>query len=311
LVAAARSGKWAKQGPLWAPPGKVGWGRSHAALPTLDPIDGNRHWLYFSSRDESGRSLIGRVEVELRDGRIEIGRFDPDPVIGLGKLGTFDDSGVTNSWIVADGERRLLYYSGWSLGVTVPFYFYAGLAISEDGGRTFQRHSEAPILERDDVDPYLTASPCVLRDDGRWRMWYVSGTGWAKANGELIHRYHIKYAESRDGLAWDRPGIVCIDYAAAGEYAISRPCVVRTNGVYRMWFAARGASYRMGYAESDDGLEWRRDDRRAGLEVSSEGWDTEMVCYPFVRSHGDHCYMLYNGNGYGRTGIGYAVKESE
>ena len=31
-------------------------------------------------------------------------------------------------------------------------------------------------------------------------MWYVSGTGWEMKEGQPRHRYHIKYAESSDGI---------------------------------------------------------------------------------------------------------------
>jgi hypothetical protein len=127
-------------------------------------------------------------------------------------------------------------------------------------------------------------------------------------DGEPVHRYHVKCAESDDGLEWRRDGAVCIDYASEDEYAIARPCVVRDSDGYRMWFAARGDRYRIGYAESDDGIEWRRDDGRAGIDLGPDGWDAEMACYPYVLRHREHEYMLYNGNGYGATGIGYAVR---
>jgi hypothetical protein len=299
---------WEKRGLLWEPPGPIEWGVSHAALPALDQIEGDRHWLYFSARDASGRASIGRAEVRLDRGEIELCEFDPAPVLSLGSLGAFDDSGVTSSCVLAHGDRRYLFYSGWSLGVTVPFYLHAGLAVSEDGGRSFERTSAAPLLERNEVDPYLTASPWVLAEEDRWRMWYVSGSGWEAGDGGTAdHRYHLKFAESEDGRHWDRPGTVCIDYADASEHSISRPCVLRAGDGYRMWFAARGARYALGYAESDDGIEWRRDDELAGLEASSDGWDSEMICYPCVHVHDGFTYMLYNGNDYGRTGIGYAV----
>ena len=62
-----------------------------------------------------------------------------------------------------------------------------------------------------------------------------------------------------------------------------------------------------GYAESSDGITWQRQDSRAGLPVSSEGWDSEMIAYGIVFRHGEALQMLYNGNGYGRTGIGIAT----
>lgn len=277
---------------------------SHAALPVVDRIkDGYR--IYFSSRDKQGRARVGYFETDLAIEKVL--HVSEHPIIGLGPLGSFDDSGVTTSWIVNHEQKKYHYYSGWSLGVTVPFYFFIGLAISEDGGATYQRVSPAPILERNAIDPYLTASPCVLVEDGRWRMWYVSGTGWKMQDDRPQHQYHIKYAESSDGVHWKREGVVCIDYESPQEYAIARPCVIKEDGMYKMWYSSRGSGYRIGYAESADGLKWMRKDQDSGIDVSEAGWDSEMIEYPYVfEDKGEH-YMLYNGNGYGKTGIGLAV----
>jgi hypothetical protein len=171
----------------------------------------------------------------------------------------------------------------------------------------FRRASRAPLLERNDVDPYLTASPWVLVDGGIWRMWYVSGTSWENVDGKPRHRYLIKYAESRDGYRWLRNGIVCISYQGEEEYAFGRPCVIRDRDLYKMWYSYRGDRYRLGYAESSDGLSWMRKDQEVGLESSADGWDCEMVTYPAVFCHRKRLHMLYNGNGYGRTGIGMAT----
>jgi len=298
---------WEKQGLLVPAPPPLRWAESHAALPVARAV-GDEVDLYFSSRDLDGRSHIGRA----RFGRDLSGgpSYDAEPLLGPGPLGSFDDAGVTTSCLL-DREGGLdLYYSGWTRGSTVPFYFYVGCARSTDGGRTFDRVSSAPLLERSDVDPYLTASPWILVEDGRWRMWYVSGTGWELVNNCPRHRYHIKYAESRDGLSWSREGHVCIDFRDDSEYAIARPCVVRDGDVYRMWYSSRGHAYRLGYAESADGLTWERLDDAAGLEPSTEGWDSEMVCYPAVYDADGERHLLYNGNGYGETGIGHAVGTS-
>jgi hypothetical protein len=242
-----------------------------------------------------------------RDGSLTVTGHDPEPVLEPGALGTFDDSGVTMSCVVDSEEATLLYYTGWTLGVTVPFYFYAGLAVRAHGQERFERVSPAPILERNAIDPYLTASPWVLYDEGRWRMWYVSCEKWETVGEEVRHFYNLRYAESPDGVHWQREGHVAIDFADEHEYAISRPCVIRDGDRYRMWFAARGDRYRLGYAESADGIGWQREDGCGGLEPSAEGWDTEMIAYPVVFDAGEVRYLLYNGNGYGRTGIGYAT----
>jgi hypothetical protein len=235
--------------------------------------------------------------------------FDESPAITVGPLGSFDDHGVTSACVVANEGRIYQYYTGWSLGVTVPFYLAIGCAVSEDGGRTFGKVSAAPVLGRTAVDPFLTASPSVLVENGSWRMWYVSGTGWEADDRAIQHRYHIKYAESEDGHVWEPTGRVCIDYADSAETSIARPCVIRDGDVYRMWFCARGVAYRLGYAESVDGLTWVRRDDLVELTPPADSWDSGMQAYPFVFDYSGERNMLYNGNGYGATGIGHAIFE--
>ena len=300
---------WDRRGLLFAPPAGLDWMKTHAALPTAEAVDGGFHRVYFSGRDGEGRARIGWAEVDLRRPQAPPRALSTAPAIDLGPLGAFDDHGVTSSWVLDQGGRKYQYYTGWSLGVTVPFYLAVGLALSDDGGATWRRHSAGPLLPADAADPYLTASPCVLVEGGVWRMWYVSATRWVMEEGRPKHYYNIRYAESADGLAWRRTGHVCIDYASADEHAIARPCVVKDGALYRMWYCHRGAAYRIGYAESRDGLAWERHDER-GLPPAAEGWDAEMTAYPFVLDAGGVRYMLYNGAGYGRSGVGLAVADA-
>lgn len=281
---------------------------THAALPALESLDDDCFAVYLSLRDTDGRARIGRTFLTMGAAPV-LAPLEAEPVLDLGALGAFDESGVTSSCVVRSEEGRLLYYTGWCRGVTVPFYLAAGVAVSAAGG-PFRRLSAAPLLDRSPTDPFLTASPYVLRDAGRWRMWYVSASEWRQHRGEPRHYYHIRYAESLDGLEWRRTGRVCIDYASPDEHAFARPCVLRDGSLYRMWYAVRGDRYRIGYAESRDGYDWARLDAVEGLEPARDGWDSEMVAYPFVFDWSGRRYMLYNGNGYGRTGVGLAVWEA-
>jgi hypothetical protein len=132
----------------------------------------------------------------------------------------------------------------------------------------------------------------------------------AYGNGQPKHWYDIKYAESDDGLSWTREGRVCIDYRDQQEYEISRLCGLRDGDRYRMWFAARGAAHRLGYAESDDGIMWTRRDPEAVLAGRAAAWDSEMQEYPAVFDTGGRRHMFHNGNGDGRTGIGHAMLDN-
>lgn len=304
-------GRWRKQGLLIPAPVPVAWATSHAMMPIADTSVEGVLRIWFTARDAEGRSQIGWADVAAgASGQHDI-RYSEEPVLAPGPLGAFDDAGAMGSCLVQAGDRVLLYYIGWTRGVSVPFYTFVGCAVSHDAGMTFARVSPAPIMPRGEHDPYLTTTPWVQRDERGWRMWYTSGTRWHQESEGAKHWYHIKYAESDDGITWTREGHVAIDYAGPDEYAIARPCVLRDDGRYRMWFAHRGHRYRIGYAESDDGCDWRRMDARASIDVSEQGWDDDMIAYPCVFDQGGRRHMLYNGNGYGTTGIGHAVWEEE
>lgn len=139
-------------------------------------------------------------------------------------------------------------------------------------------------------------------------MWYGSNLKWGDRQEDMDHL--LKYAESDDGVHWKPTGEISVEFKYPGEYAMSRPSVIKEGGIYKMWYSYRGVAYRIGYAESGDGIHFERMDDLAGIDVSSEGWDSESVEYPHVFDHKGQRFLLYNGNRYGLTGIGLAVLES-
>jgi hypothetical protein len=300
--------KWVKKGLIFSPQGQHEWATTHAMLPVADRIGDDLYRIYFSGRDRLNRSLIGYVEVDMNNPR-EILKLSKEPVLGLGKLGAFDDNGVSPTWLVNQGEKKYLYYFGWNKGSTVRAAEVSGLAISADGGQTFERHSRAPIIDRTDAEPYLIlVISCILIEGGIWRMWYDSADEW---QSPALPRYNIKYAQSGDGIHWKREGIISVDYKSSDESRVSRASVIKEDGIYKMWhcYAIGSGGYKMGYAESGDGIHFKRMDGAVGIDVSADGWDSEMVCYPHVFVHKGQKIMLYCGNGYGRTGFGLAVME--
>lgn len=296
---------WLKLGHIYVPDGRLPWARAYAANPVAEQLDGDLYRIYFSTRDERNRSSVGYIEVDIRKPHQVLREFEV-PVLAPGDLAMFDDSGTSIGCIVRIGSKRRLYYMGWHLTVTVPWQNSIGLAVSETQDDPFTRVSRFPIVPLDEVDPYTISYPWVAIEGGKYRMWYGSNIAWGAHKEDMRHL--IKYAESDDGVHWSRNDTVAIDFSGPDEYAICKPCVVKDPDAYRMWFCARGKSYRIYRAESDDGITWRRV-AKPDLEVSETGWDSEMVEYPFVFDHGGRRYMLYAGNGYGKTGFGIAVED--
>lgn len=297
---------WRKLGHIYVPDGRLPWARAYAANPVAEHVEGDRFRVYFSSRDEENRSSVGYIEIDITDPTTVLNEAE-EPVLRPGDLAMFDDSGASIGCIVPVEGSRYLYYMGWHLTVRVPWQNALGVAIADNNGGSFARLSRFPVVPLDEVDPYTISYPWVMREGGKFRMWYGSNIAWGHEKRDMRHL--IKYAESEDGVHWRRENQIAIDFSGPEEYAMCKPCVVKDDRGYHMWFCARGDAYRIYYAHSQDGLTWRRK-AEPDLSVSEGGWDSEMVEYPFVFDHAGSRYMLYAGNGFGRTGFGIAVQGS-
>ncbi len=302
--------KWKKFGRIFNPDA---YGLSYAAVPLIQQINEKLIKIYFSTRNKDNKSIMYSLMYD--SSRKIITGLQP-LCIPLGDIGYFDEDGVMGTAFHIEKEKIYLYYIGWSRSLSTPFRNAIGLAISYDDGISFQKYSDGPILDRSIYDKCFVASCHVLKENNTFKMWYLSCDRWLYDKDNLLkHFYNIKYATSNDGINWERKGIIAIDYLYENEYAISVPRVIKDGSIYKMWYSYRGGlrgdTYRVGYAESNDGVGWTRKDKEIGIDVSETGWDSEMICYPFVFDYNGNRYMLYNGNGYGKTGFGLAVLEQD
>lgn len=295
---------WERIGHVFRPSGGLAWACTHAANPVPELLADGGLRVYFGARDDRNRTSIGAIMLSPEPGHpvVSVGQ---SAALGPGPIGTFDDSGTSMGCLVDAGGATYLYYVGWNLGVTVPWRNSIGLAVRPHGTDRFERQGNAPVLDRSAVDPYSLSYPWVLRDGGLWRMWYGSNLSWGAHPTDMTHV--IKYAESTDGIAWTPTGRIAVEPRGDGEFAVSRPCVIRDPDGWRMWFSSRGNGYRIGYAESPDGIRWDRIDGVAGLQPGDADWEDREVAYAAVFDYLGRRHMLYNGNDYGRSGFGLAV----
>lgn len=311
--------RWAKRGLIYVPSGDWWWSRSHAYVPTAEVLeDEGIIRVYFASWDENQIGRIGYVDLDIDDSK-RILYLTKEPVLDIGEIGTFDDCGVGPSCVLNVGDKKYLYYYGFQRTEKEAVHMvFAGLAISDDGGKTFRRFSQVPILDRTPDEPFLRSSVSVIVEDGLCRMWYTSALKWFDLGVNPLFSktrypiYVIRYTESADGIRWSGKSHICVDFKTDDEFGLGRPWVIKNDGVYRMWYSIRSKirPYRIGYAESKDGLNWVRKDNEVGIEASETGWDSEMICYPCVVDVKDKRYMFYNGNRHGQSGFGYAELES-
>lgn len=310
---------WKRCGLIFSPDAlrKYEWAVSHAQCPTPHRLSETTLRIYFGTRDAANRTRPTFIDVE--PSRPERVQYVHDrPVLDLGELGCFDDAGVMPFCVVQVDDAKFLYYAGCNTSTSVPYRMSIGLAVSEDGGDTFRRVRQGPILDRTLDEPHFCSAPFVRHEGPAWKMWYLSCIGWRQIGGRPEPQYHIKVARSDDGLHWLRDGSVAIEIADSEE-AITRPWIIPAHDCWRMWYCHRSlhgfrtdkeSSYRIGHAESsDDGKSWVRRDHFGELGSATQGWDCEMTAYPAVYDEAGRHYLIYNGNGFGKSGFGYAVCE--
>lgn len=304
--------KWRKLGVVFVPDGNVPWMRTHAATPTPLDLGDGRLRIYISPRDDQGMSRVGFVDVDAND-PLRVLRVADKPCLDIGEPGTFDDNGaLCTSVIRRDDGSLIMYYVGFELCTRVRYRLLTGAAISIDGGETFRRVQPTAILERSPDELYFRCGACVLLDEGRFRMWYIAGNRWMMLGDKSVPIYELRYMESPDGLHWPQEGEILLRLSA-DEHGFGRPWIMREDGRFKLFYSIRSISlkgYRLGYAESEDGHHWERMDAQGGLDVSPTGWDSEEIMYSAVVKSGDNCYAFYNGNDFGRTGFGVALREA-
>lgn len=303
--------EWEKKGRIYCPSGE-GFFKTHAARPVIVKNAAERSIrIFYSSRDDDDRMLPTFIDVDGHD-PLQIIDVCNRPLIYLGSPGAFDDSGVTLGSVLERDDGLYFYYTGWKRRRVVSFEMSIGVLRWDSDDQTMKRVYDGPLIGQDIQHPLLTAGPFVVKDCGIYKMWYCSATEWKFPDGNPEPIYTVFYAESDNGIKWKPLGRPVIPYRFDGE-VITAPWVVKTPLGYSMWYSMRGSdsktakNYRIGYAESVDGVSWRRLDDRAGISTSASGWDSEMVCYPAVCNFEDRTYMFYSGNGVGRGGLGVAV----
>jgi predicted GH43/DUF377 family glycosyl hydrolase len=313
---------WKKLGKVFTPQeiGGRPWLKEFAQAPSALLFDDFVR-IYFSCRppaDENGQYVSYSAYVDLdRCNLFKVRHVAEHPILSLGGLGEFDEFGTYPVSVIRDGEEVRAYYAGWTRCESVPFNVAIGCARSRDGGTSFTKLGPGPVLGPSLDEPFVLSGPKIRRFDDVWYLWYIAGKHWKVAGDRIEPVYRIRMAASQDGIRWTRINRDLIESRIEADEAQASPDVFKANGKYHMFFCYRYSSdyrgkargYRIGYASSTNLTDWIRDDSKAGIDVSEEDWDAEMISYPHVFELEGNTYMAYLGNQVGRDGFGLALLE--
>lgn len=313
---------WKKLGKIFTPQEVTGrsWLMEFAQAPATLLFDDFVR-VYFSCRppaDANGQyvSYSAYLDLDRRD-LFKVLTVAEQPILSLGGIGEFDEFGTYPVSVIRAGNEVRSYYAGWTRCESVPFNVAIGIATSQDGGKTFSKLGNGPILSYSVDEPFVISGPKVRHFNNQWQLFYIAGRKWKIVDGRAEPVYKIRMASSDDGIRWHKLNRDLIESRIEVDEAQASPDVFYANGKYHMFFCFRGSShyrgkqngYRIGYASSVDLVTWQRDDSKAGIEVANQGWDSEMISYPHVFELDGYIYMAYLGDQVGRYGFGLAVLE--
>ncbi|MBE2255805.1 MAG: hypothetical protein IAE65_06355 [Ignavibacteria bacterium] len=304
--------KCVKKGRIFKPNPSIWWQYKYAILPTPVYLEKeNILRIFFASVCKSFIGRISFIDVNPQNPK-EILYKHNSYIVDVGKKGSFDENGMNPSSIIFWNNKWYLYYVGYQRHHSSPYSLFTGLLISEDCIH-FERYSDIPILERKKNEINLRSAASVMIDENIFKVWYVADNGWKKIisgpyKNKLLPTYSIKFGVSNDGISWvtnDRPLLEL----RKQEFGFGRPFVIKDScSNYRLFYSVRSTNlgYRLGFAESQNGLDWIRKDKSIGIDVSKHGWDSKMICYCSVIKILNKTFMFFNGNGHGENGFGYA-----
>ena len=304
---------WRSLGHIHVAAGEIPGHMTHASYPTPLALPDGSVRVFFSPRDEQGRSTIFSLDLSLRRNGFE--RLGPPrgPWLEAGPSGAFDDAGASVAWVGWTPEGGLdCWYLGWSLCTSahLPFRTAIGRARSAPGGTRMTRLCYAPALDRNAVDPLSLGYPWLLRSNGGLVIWY--GTHRCPPeHGRSVDHVIRRATSSDDGATWQRDAVHTLEHATREEWALSRPSVLHDHEGWHMWYCRRLKTYQLGYAHSADGVNWSRLDETVTFSTPKAEWEKDSRTYPAVFNHGGERWMLHNGSGYGASGFGIAVLDSD
>ena len=286
---------------------EIWWLSSHAGgTCALKRDDSDFYDIYISGRDKQNRSRIGHAIWSIKEPD-KLQKIDKDPCLELGSIGSFSENGTSYPYVLKYEKKYYMFFTGWKLGKTVPFYNNLGLAISDRPEGPFKYLSKAPIFSLSNNDPYGIGSCFVKysKIDSKFILYYTSFRGFKKKNKTVLLRYCIKSTKSDLIDKWEGKTNFVIKNSSDDNDIICKPTIVDDEMLYCQ--RSNDSSYKIYYANFRNN-KWHPRQKPIELIGPTDNWDKYEQCYPFMIKSGSSTYLIYSGNNYGKGGLGIAKK---
>ena len=213
------------------------------------------------------------------------------------------EDNINRHCVLKIGDTYKIWYTGQARG-----YSFIGYAESEDGLHFKRVLSEPVLISERAWEGMSVMNPCVLYENGIYRMWYAAG--------ETFEPNVLAYAESKDGIHWEKSKINPIFTKEEGNvYEQDRVggCqVMKTEDMgYVMFYIGYEDIHKAQIcaAYSPDGItRWKKSEANPVISPDGISWDGDACYKPsFLWNEEKGQWMLwYNGRKGEDEFIGYA-----
>ena len=190
-------------------------------------------------------------------------KFEGNPVLDVVE-GSWEEAIVGDPWVLVEEGVFKMWYYACGLGKC-----QTGLATSSDGIRWKRNPSNPVIRAEEEFDRKSASKVTVVRRGETYHAWYGADDGRRRA---------IAYATSKDGVNWEKHGIVLEPEGGFEGKFLDCPSVLwdEERGLWRMWYSAGqvipGEPHVICYAESSDGMRWRKRSSPVLLPSGDDSW---------------------------------------
>jgi hypothetical protein len=286
------------------------WGQTHALVPTPVVIDSRTVAIYSSFIDSEFRGRIGRVDVTIIEGIPEVSKIYQEPILDLGKVGTFSQYGVGMGAFWPNKVGGDLYYVAFDRPKEVKFRAFTGKAVFEQKSGVYRHESSEPKFGPEMGGTTIVGLHDILEFDGLIHALISIGSGFEIINGKEFPQYqvHIASGPDIDQLVINPTPII---EATKPTYRIGRPRIKRILGGFEVLVTAGTihGSYLPEAYYSSDLISWVRGPIDTFTKNSIDGFDDKHQCYLSRFELNDETWIVYNGNQMGIDGFGFAKGE--
>ncbi len=235
-------------------------------------------------------------------------KYNGNPVMA-GRPGMWDQVGMFHPIVIQDGDTLRMWYESFTASTPAGPGHMIGYATSVDGIIWTRR--DAPVLERGpngEWDDSHIITGAVIKEENTFKMWFSGGTGGTFPNSII----RMGLATSTDGINWtkyDDPTTTdppfqfsdpVLPLGSPGSWEAIwawTPSVLTTPSGYEMLYeginkpTGNGA---VGYATSEDGINWIKDANNPILTGVSGSWASALGATSVIKD-GDLYRMWVSG----------------